>query len=100
MNYKFPGMCDGCVNLRGRSTDYEHIMLLHHLEWGFNVTFWNFRMACGKSKSHMDDLILFLSGKFHRFGCDWDDCLSAGKKSKNPFLEIESQHSCIFRIQY
>jgi len=41
----------------------------------------------------MDNLKLFVSGKFHGFGSIWDDCIRTGDKSKNPFLEIESQQS-------
>ena len=68
------------------------------------VSIWNFRMAFGKSKSHVDNLKLFLSGKFHGFGCVWDDCISSrGQIQKSLFGNRESaklffsdQVSCVF----
>ena len=92
------GTNDRTVEFGGWRALYEEIVLLHPLKSGLSIG--NFRMAFGKSQSHMDNLKLFPSGKFHGFGCIGDDGLSTGGKSQNPFLEIESQQSCFFRIKF
>jgi hypothetical protein len=88
---------DGAVEFGGGRADYEEIAFLHALEAGFGI--WNFRMACGKAQSHVDDVKLLLAREFHGFGRGGNDGFGGRDKSKNAFLEIESKQRCLFRIK-
>lgn len=94
IDHQFPGASNRTVEFGGWRALYEEIVLLDPLKRG--VSIWNFRMAFRKSKSHMDNLELLLSGKFRGFGCIWDNCIRTGDKSQNPFLAIESQQRFFF----
>src|ERR1035438_2385036 len=77
---------------------YEEIIFFHPFESGLGIG--NFGMAFGKSQAHVDDLKLLPPGELHGFGRIGYDSLSAGGNPQNPFLEIESQQSSLFRIEF
>jgi hypothetical protein len=92
------GTSDGAVEFGGRRADYEKVVVLQPLPARLRIR--KFGMARGKSQSHVNDQELFLARKIHGFGCVRDDGVGGGDKSKNAFLDIESQQRCLFRIQF
>lgn len=89
---------DGRVKFGGWSAFYEEIILPDPGEAGFAIR--NFRMALRKSETDMDDKIFFAAGKFHGAACGGEDGFSNWGHAENSILNVESEQSGFFRVEF
>src|SRR5271156_1735213 len=92
------GASNRAVDLSGRRGGDEKIVVLQSLPARLRVR--KFGMARGKSQSHVDDQKLFLACKIHGFSRVGNDGFGCGDKPNYSVLDIESQQSCLFRIEF
>jgi hypothetical protein len=59
----------------------------------------NFRITRGKSQTHMNDLKPLLPANPTALAALGEDGLRTGDKIKNPYLAIQRQQRCLFRIK-